>query len=175
MDTLKEKVQGLGAGKGRRVIAGAPEGFDALLIAAIAAGGGDVLVVARDDVSMARKSDAMAFFAPETERLEFPAWDCLPYDRVSPRAELVSRRIDTLTRLLEAPEKGGGRVILTTVFDHPSRRASVSRMANRSKSANGESRRCPGMGSVLDFTPNQVTRTPWLDRCDWNIPARSTT
>ena len=115
MDTLKEKVQGLGAGKGRRVIAGAPEGFDALLIAAMAAGGGDVLVVARDDVSMARKSDAMAFFAPETERLEFPAWDCLPYDRVSPRAELVSRRIDTLTRLLEAPKKGRGRVILTTV------------------------------------------------------------
>ena len=37
----------------------------------------------------------MAFFAPEIDRLEFPAWDCLPYDRVSPNPEIAGRRIDT--------------------------------------------------------------------------------
>ncbi len=55
-----------------------------------------------------------AFFHPELDALTFPAWDCLPYDRVSPNGEIVSRRIDTLTRLA----MGGGDtplVVLTTV------------------------------------------------------------
>ena len=45
--------------------------------------------------------------------LRFPAWDCLPYDRVSPNPELVSERIATLARLLEKP--AGPRIVLTTV------------------------------------------------------------
>ena len=45
---------------------------------------------------MARFAAALAFFHPEIEALTFPAWDCLPYDRVSPNGEIVSRRIDTL-------------------------------------------------------------------------------
>ena len=120
MDTLKDTAKRICAADGRLLVGGAPEGFDALLVASLAEQSGaeevgGVVMVARDDVSMARKSDALKFFAPEIERLEFPAWDCLPYDRVSPRPELVSRRIDTLTRLLEEPGKGRARVILTTV------------------------------------------------------------
>ena len=63
---------------------------------------------------MARFAAALAFFHPELDALTFPAWDCLPYDRVSPNSEIVSRRIDTLTRLAT----GAGdtpRVVLTTV------------------------------------------------------------
>ena len=48
---------------------------------------------------MARFAAALAFFHPGLEVLTFPAWDCLPYDRVSPNGEIISRRIDTLTRL----------------------------------------------------------------------------
>ena len=40
------------------------------------------LVICRDGPRMAALSRALAFFAPELEVLEFPAWDCLPYDRV---------------------------------------------------------------------------------------------
>ena len=46
--------------------------------------------------------------------LSFPAWDCLPYDRVSPNADIVSRRIDVLTRLAAGSEKQPF-VLLTTV------------------------------------------------------------
>jgi len=45
--------------------------------------------------------------------LRFPAWDCLPYDRVSPNPALVSERIATLARLLDKPT--GPRIVLTTV------------------------------------------------------------
>ncbi len=115
MDTLTDTIKRLGRENVRTLVGGAPEGFDALLIAALAETGRDVVVVARDDVSMARKSEALAFFAPAVGRLEFPAWDCLPYDRVSPRTELVNRRIDTLARLAEGGREETGRVVLTTV------------------------------------------------------------
>ncbi len=95
-------------------IHGAPEGFDALLLARRRAEHkGAVLHVARDDSRMARLSEALAFFAPEIEVLRFPAWDCLPYDRVSPNPEIVSERIATLARLLEPASCP--RLVLTTV------------------------------------------------------------
>ena len=45
----------------------------------------------------------------------FPAWDCLPYDRVSPNPDLISRRIDVLTRLRTPPNDDRPRLVLTTV------------------------------------------------------------
>ena len=44
-------------------------------------------------------SDAAQFFAPELEVLEFPAWDCLPYDRASPALSVSARRLSALHRL----------------------------------------------------------------------------
>ena len=93
---------------------GVPEGFDAVLLARRAAEAkGTLLHVARDDQRLARLADGLSFFAPDAELLKFPAWDCLPYDRVSPNAEIVSERIATLARLLEPAS--GPRIVLTTV------------------------------------------------------------
>ncbi len=93
---------------------GAPEGFDALLLARRRAETeAPILHVCRDDARTARLADALAFFAPEVEVLRFPAWDCLPYDRVSPNPEIVSERVATLTRLLEPGSRP--RIVLTTV------------------------------------------------------------
>jgi transcription-repair coupling factor (superfamily II helicase) len=93
---------------------GAPEGWDAFLLARRRREhAGNVLHVARDDARMARLAEALAFAMPEAEVLRFPAWDCLPYDRVSPNPALVSERIATLARLLEKP--AGPRIVLTTV------------------------------------------------------------
>ena len=95
-------------------IYGAPEGYDALLLARRRAEHtGCVLHVARDDTRMARLGEALAFFAPELEVLRFPAWDCLPYDRVSPNPAIVSERIACLARLGEPA--GRPRIVLTTV------------------------------------------------------------
>jgi transcription-repair coupling factor (superfamily II helicase) len=99
---------------GYRVISGTPEGMDARIVAEATTGGKDVLFVARDDVGLARMLDLLDFFAPELTVLEFPAWDCLPYDRVSPKNDLLSKRVDTLCTLLEHDGKTS-RVIVTTV------------------------------------------------------------
>ena len=77
-------------------VCGAPEGFDAQLILAEVARNGPVLHIARDDKRLAAMQAALAFFAPGLPVFVFPAWDCLPYDRVSPNAEetagIASRR-----------------------------------------------------------------------------------
>ena len=86
---------------GRTTIAGAPFGHDVRVLAEIAGRthGKPLIHVALDDLRAAVVADALAFFAPHYEILSFPAWDCLPYDRVSPHADGVGMRLATLNRL----------------------------------------------------------------------------
>ena len=105
---------------GRSVIGGAPEGYDALLLGRLAAAlpavrHAELLHVVRDDARMAQLADGLRFFAPSVEVLTFPAWDCLPYDRVSPHRDLVSKRIDTLTQLLAPRPDARPRLVIATV------------------------------------------------------------
>ncbi|MEO0634533.1 MAG: CarD family transcriptional regulator, partial [Pseudomonadota bacterium] len=92
---------------------GAPEGFDANVLLDEIAKGAAVLHVARDDKRLAAMSDALRLKAPDLPVLTFPGWDCLPYDRVSPNADVSAARMATLAALaqgLQAPF-----VVLTTL------------------------------------------------------------
>ncbi|MFA7261382.1 MAG: transcription-repair coupling factor [Caulobacter sp.] len=85
---------------GRLDLTGAPEGFDALVMADIArARGGLTVFVARDGGRASAFIDAMRFFAPELPVLQFPSWDCLPYDRTGPSAGVAAQRMATLSAL----------------------------------------------------------------------------
>ena len=64
---------------------------------------------------MAQLSRALAFFGPDIQTLEFPAWDCLPYDRVSPNASVVAQRMTALSRLARVKGRDKPSVLLTTV------------------------------------------------------------
>jgi transcription-repair coupling factor (superfamily II helicase) len=93
---------------------GVPEGFDALLLRRRRVETeAPVVHVCRDDARMARLAEALGFCMPEAELLRFPAWDCLPYDRISPNAEIIAERMATLAALAEAPARP--RFLLTTV------------------------------------------------------------
>jgi transcription-repair coupling factor (superfamily II helicase) len=102
----------------RWTVAGLPEGADALALAELArtTGGQDILHVARDGQRLERLQDGLRFFAPERQVLVFPAWDCLPYDRMSPHPDIVAERLETLVRLA-TPKKAGApaRIILASV------------------------------------------------------------
>ena len=109
---------------GALTLASAPEGFDAFVVADIAAGlakAGEeravaLCFVARDGQRAQSFIDALAFAAPQVEALYLPSWDCQPYDRVSPNAAISAQRMTVLARLartrgaLERP-----RVLVTTV------------------------------------------------------------
>jgi len=104
------------AATGPLLIAGAPEGHDAFVLGGVVARAAacTLLHICRDDGRMARLAAGLAFFHPYVDVITFPAWDCLPYDRVSPNAEILSRRIDALTRLVSG-QGSGRRIVLTTV------------------------------------------------------------
>ncbi|WP_170383110.1 transcription-repair coupling factor [Ruegeria atlantica] len=95
-------------------VGGAPEGFDAqLVLNEIVRSGGPVCHVAREDKRMEAMRAALAFFAPDMPVFVFPGWDCLPYDRVSPNADIAAARVATLAALVhQMPERF---VLLTTL------------------------------------------------------------
>ncbi|MEO1612259.1 MAG: transcription-repair coupling factor, partial [Pseudomonadota bacterium] len=96
------------------VVGGAPEGFDAKIVADLARDhGGPVLHLARDDRRAAALADALGFFAPDLPILQFPAWDCTPYDRVSPLAEVSAARMAALAALADGFDAPA--IILATV------------------------------------------------------------
>ena len=95
-------------------VGGAPEGFDARLILQESdKSGGPVIHVARDDKRMVAMQAALRFFAPDLPVITFPGWDCLPYDRVSPNADISATRMATLAAL--AHGMSGRFVLLTTL------------------------------------------------------------
>jgi transcription-repair coupling factor (superfamily II helicase) len=95
-------------------LASVPAGFIPLLLADLARGAkGMTLYVAPDDAAMRTLADTIPFFAPELEVLQFPAWDCLPYDRASPSTAITSQRMATLAAL-QSPAISK-RILITTI------------------------------------------------------------
>ncbi len=95
-------------------VSGAPEGFDArLILNELEARAAPVTHVARDDKRMAAMAAALRFFAPDIPVIQFPGWDCLAYDRVSPNADISAARMATLAGLVhEMPDRF---ILLTTL------------------------------------------------------------
>ncbi len=97
----------------RLTVTGAPAGYDAYLaVEAARRRGGAVLFVTEGEGEAQSALAAMAFFAPDVRLLSFPAWDCLPYDRVSPKPDVESTRLATLAALARGV---GACVIVTSV------------------------------------------------------------
>ena len=102
-------------------LAGVPDGFDAkviadLAVAASARGMPRLAVIARDGNRAAELETSIRFFAPDIEMMMFPAWDCMPYDRVSPHPTIVAGRMATLSRLAAAStEPPKPTVVIATV------------------------------------------------------------
>ncbi len=61
------------------------------------------------------RSKSVRFFAPELTLLHFPAWDCLPYDRVSPKSDIESLRLASLATLAGREDRSGAALVVTTV------------------------------------------------------------
>ena len=110
---------------GRIVFAHAPEGFDAFVCADLARalaqdaeGLPAVFVhVARDASRSGAFREALRFANPEVEVLDVPGWDCQPYDRVSPHAEIVARRMTALSRLARSRSSAERPRVVTTTAD----------------------------------------------------------
>ncbi len=95
-------------------LAALPRGSQPLVLADLArAAKARAVFVAADDAAMRAMVDAAQFFAPELQVIEFPAWDCLPYDRASPAMSVSAQRLAALHQLQGKP--AGKQLVVTTV------------------------------------------------------------
>lgn len=99
-----------------KTLSSVPAGYDAWLVADLAqTATNDVLFVVSNGRTLAQTAEFVRFIAPKLEVLTLPAWDSVPYDRVSPSAEILSERIVTLSTLALCPNPKKNRLIITSV------------------------------------------------------------
>ncbi|MBA4270974.1 MAG: transcription-repair coupling factor, partial [Methylobacterium sp.] len=139
-------------------LASVPDGFDAVVLADLtrarakkAEGPAMLVFVARDGQRLQVLETALQFVAPDLEVMSFPAWDCQPYDRVSPAPSIVAHRMTTLSRLAKTKSGDKPRLLLTTVNAALQRVPAFSKVASESFSA--------APGNMVDT--EQLAR--WLD------------
>ncbi len=102
------------AAKAPLTLAAVARGAQPLVLADLArAAKTRAVFIAPDEAAMRAVSETAAFFAPELEVIEFPAWDCLPYDRASPALTVSARRLSALHRLQEV--RKGQQLLVTTI------------------------------------------------------------
>ncbi|HEY5237272.1 MAG TPA: transcription-repair coupling factor, partial [Rhizomicrobium sp.] len=110
-----ERLSYIARAEGRFAVTGAPDGYDAYIAGEAARRGKHaVLFIAPDDVRAAASEEVLRFFHPDLSVLSFPAWDCLPYDRVSPKPDIESVRLATLAALALRNE-AEPLIVVTTV------------------------------------------------------------
>ncbi len=84
-------------------LTGCPQGSDALALSEyFKTAHRSVLYVVADDFILSQTESALRFFAPDIPLVVFPAWDCLPYDRTSPSADVMAARMRGLAQCLSA-------------------------------------------------------------------------
>lgn len=84
------------------ILSGVADGMEPLVLADLArakADGLSIAVIVRDGSRLSMFEEGLQFFAPDLDVLVLPAWDCLPYDRVSPSSGVTASRMATLSKL----------------------------------------------------------------------------
>ena len=123
--------------------ASVPDGMVGKVLADLAAdAGGRIVFVARDGQRLDEVERTIRFFVPAIEILDFPAWDCLPYDRASPNASIVATRMATLAALQKPA--ASPQIVLTTV------NAILQRVPDRAFVAKGSLSLAGGTQSPMD-------------------------
>jgi len=92
-----------------------PAGMEPFLLADLARAGQPVAYIMSDGQHMADVEQMLGFIAPEIPVLTLPAWDCLPYDRVSPSSDTSARRLAALSGLIAYHRKPHAAIVLVTV------------------------------------------------------------
>ncbi|PWW04117.1 transcription-repair coupling factor [Hoeflea marina] len=96
-------------------LSGVPQGMEAFALADLARAGAPVAYVLSDGQRASDLEQNLAFVAPDIPVLILPGWDCLPYDRVSPGADVSAQRLNALSGLVGIAEKPHGAIVLITV------------------------------------------------------------
>ena len=148
---------------GTSTLSAMPDGLLPLALAEMAAEQqGAVLFVARDGPRARTVEEALAFYAPKLTVLNLPPWDCLPYDRVSPSAHVLAKRLSVLAKLSSYRESRTKTplVVLTTVNAMVQKLPPADVLASQALSlAPGQARPMEGVLAYLEANGYDRTST----------------
>lgn len=92
------------------------EGYDAFLLRdLLRSSKQDILYIVSDGLSLERTAELLKNVAPDVEVLKFPAWDTVPYDRVSPNTGIVAERVAALGALTLNPNPKKKRIVIASI------------------------------------------------------------
>ncbi len=84
-----------------RVLYGIPQSYEAFVLKGLLfTSQKPILHVCRHEARMEMLASFARFLDPTYSVSTFPAWDCLPYDRVSPHRDIVAKRAEVLSKIL---------------------------------------------------------------------------
>ncbi|WP_011581040.1 MULTISPECIES: transcription-repair coupling factor [Chelativorans] len=108
---------GLARRNGPAIVDGVADGYEPFALARISAEiapDGPLIFVVRDGQRLPLIAEALQFAAPGLPVMTLPAWDCLPYDRVSPGADAAARRLDALSAMAALKKNPHRAVVLVS-------------------------------------------------------------
>ena len=98
-------------------IANIASGQEGLILSQLCANekaGKGIVHICADTQELTSIEEGLNFFAPWLDVVVLPAWDCLPYDRVSPSTQTIANRIEALNRIASVKTDGASVLVLTT-------------------------------------------------------------
>ncbi len=123
----------LPAGTAPVIVDGVPDGYEPFALARLlaAARGRPLLYVAPDGNRLPDLATTLSFAAPKARVITLPAWDCLPYDRVSPSSDAAARRLDALGAITNVSVSKGPAIVLASANAILQRMPSASVLAEQ--------------------------------------------
>ena len=97
----------------KNILYNTPDGIDCFAVFEILQYYNKVLVILRDDVRLERFLKSLKTLNKDLNIIEFPSWDCLPFDRNSPNQKIIGKRVRALFKLINLRDEK--TVVLTTV------------------------------------------------------------
>ncbi|MBA5724003.1 transcription-repair coupling factor, partial [Candidatus Liberibacter sp.] len=99
----------------KQIVSHVVSGTEGFLLAEMARSGSSLVYISSDERSLLNLKKILAFTVPEIKTFILPAWDCLPYDRVSPSPRVVASRLSCFSHLAARTKEKKVSIILTTV------------------------------------------------------------
>lgn len=84
-------------------LCGIPNGYQGIVLGNLLTKSSIHCHIVPNDKQLAFIRETISLIHPEIRILSFPNWDTVPYDRTSPKSDIVGERIDTLIALRELP------------------------------------------------------------------------
>lgn len=99
-----------------KTLSSVPNGYDAFVVAdLLKTSRRDILYIVSNGRALAQAAETLRYIDPKLKILTLPAWDTVPFDRVSPNVNILSQRIETLSEIAENPDPKTPRVIIASI------------------------------------------------------------